>query len=192
MSEITYQDAMNLILELKQNETPEVLSLNLALMQKSSMSDYSYDQALLILDKNDATRDSKTHGSELLKHSQETSGFQELVKDAEKELGTAVSNIGKDVITEIKDIGMPSVRKNKLILVYLSTEDQISELEKISLGLDQNVFSKEQLETIKEEITGLKNYVNSMNKKGFENSGDSEIRNSRLDEVIKKLDNTIK
>ncbi len=192
MVEITYQDAVNKILGLKQNESSEVLNLSVALMQKSSINEFDYNQALIILDKNTMTNDSKKQGNDSVKRTQEPSAFESLVKDAEKELGTAVSNIGKEVITDIKDISIPSVRKNKLILVYLSTEDQISELEKISLGIDQNVFSKDQLEIINEEVTGLRGYVSSMTRKGFENSGDSQIRNQRLDEVIKKLDNTIK
>ena len=192
MAEITYEDAVNKILELKQNESSEILNLNAALIKKSSINEYDYNQALMAIDKNSVTNDSKAHNKDGMKHSQESFAFQELMKDAEKELGMAVSSIGKEVMTDIKDISMPSVRKNKLVLVYLSTEDQISELEKISLGLDQNVFNKEQLNTINDEIKGLKEYVDSMVKKGFESGGDSEIRNQRLDEVIKKLHNTIK
>ncbi|MEM0201020.1 MAG: hypothetical protein QXD23_01295 [Candidatus Micrarchaeaceae archaeon] len=192
MNEITYQDAINKILELKQNENSSVLNLTAALTKESSISNYDYDKALNLLNNTRTQQDQKIRGNETLKHSQEPSAIENLIKDAEKELGTTVLNISKDVITDIKDMSIPSVRKNKLVLVYLSTEDQINELEKINLGLDQNVFDKEQLDVIKEEINGLDGYVKSMNKKGLEVSGDSQIRNERLEEVIKKLDNTIK
>jgi len=43
----------------------------------------------------------------------------------------------------------------KLIMPKLSLQDQLSDLEKIREGLEENVFDKEQLKIIKEEINGM-------------------------------------
>jgi hypothetical protein len=75
------------------------------------------------------------------------------------------------------------------VLPTLSLQDQISELEKISEGLDEQVFSDEQLKIIKDEVYGLRDRI-----KGEKISATDEfqkslinLRNQKINEVIKKL-----
>ncbi len=194
MEEVDYNKAIEKINSLNSNGTYEIINVNKAFVDKSeaNFSDYEYELAIQLIDKILLIPESKNSDYQITKKYQEPSMIKTFMKDAEKELEGAMTDIGKNVINDIQEISVPSLRKNKLILINLSTEDQIDELEKISVGLDEKVFDKEHLEVIKEECDGLSEFVSSRAKKHILEAGDATIRNQRLEEVLKKIDIAIK
>ena len=194
MEEIEYNKAINQINSLNSNGTYEIIDVNKAFVEKSEavFSNYEYEKAIQQIDKILSVPESKNLDNQTARRYQEPSMIKTFVKDAEKELQGAMTGIGKNVINDIQEISIPSIRKNKLILINLSTEDQIDELEKISIGLDEMVFDKEHLEIIKEECNGLSEFVSARTKKHISEAGDATIRNQRLEEVLKKIDIAIK
>ncbi len=81
--------------------------------------------------------------------------------------------------------------EDDLILPKLSASDQISELERIMEGLQQNAFDKEHMAIVKKEAYGLSKAIARERKRGIyggESSGMEQslilIRDQRLSEVI--------
>ena len=142
MEEVDYNKAIEKINSLNSNGTYEIINVNKAFVDKSeaNFSDYEYELAIQLIDKILLIPESKNSDYQITKKYQEPSMIKTFMKDAEKELEGAMTDIGKNVINDIQEISVPSLRKNKLILINLSTEDQIDELEKISVGLDEKVF----------------------------------------------------
>ncbi len=106
-----------------------------------------------------------------------------VVKDIEAaagELGAAMSSAGRS-IEEMRE----KKATEKLVLPNLSIQDQIGELEKISLGLDGNIFTKDQLDIIIQEVKGL-SHKKVMPKGDFDKEL-VELRDKRLKEVMDKL-----
>ena len=81
----------------------------------------------------------------------------------------------------------PEAHKEVLVLPGLSVQDQIRELEKIEIGLDQGVFESIQLEIIRKEIAGLKAAAEATIPADDFQRNLVQIRDSRLNEVSKKL-----
>ena len=81
----------------------------------------------------------------------------------------------------------PAPKKEALVLPELSLQDQVRELEKIELGLDQGVFESIQLEIIKREVAGLKEAAGNIVPADDFQKNLVQIRNSRLSEVSKRL-----
>lgn len=111
------------------------------------------------------------------------SGAQKARKEIEQaanELGAMISSAEKKFSSSVKKSD-----NQKLIMVHLSLQDQISELEKISMGLDSNSFNPGQIAIIKAEVGGV------MANRGrpaddFQKSL-MAVRDARLAEVSKKL-----
>lgn len=194
MEEVEYNKVIEQINSLNNKGTYEIIDVNKAFVEKSeaNFSNYEYEKAIQQIDKILSVPESKNLDIQTAKKYQEPSMIKTFVKDAEKELEGAMTDIGKNIINDIQDISVPSIKKNKLVLINLSTEDQIDELEKISIGIDEKVFDKKHLEIIKEECDGLSEFVSAAAKKHISEAGDATIRNQRLDEVLKKIDIAIK
>ena len=82
---------------------------------------------------------------------------------------------------------VPKIKESDddLVMPSLSLQDQISELEKISMGLDRSAFNDEQMAIITKEIVGVrKTSVTPVD--DFQRNL-LEIRNIRLKEVYAKL-----
>lgn len=101
-------------------------------------------------------------------------------QDAGKELEKAVAGV-ENTISNVSEKNSGE----KLILVNLSISDQINELEKISLGLDGNVFTPEQRKIIITEVSGL--YRRKPKPVGDFQKEAAAIRDKRLKEVMDKL-----
>ncbi|MGC8479739.1 MAG: hypothetical protein ACP5M9_03685 [Candidatus Micrarchaeia archaeon] len=189
MEELKYEDVINILSNMNKTDEKNVsIDFGRALTQQSNIFDYDYEKVLDLFGSKGVTQNTKMQNTAGIYQSG-SSFLEDILKDAEKELQGTISEIGKNVITDIKDMNIGASKKNTLILVNLSTDDQINELEKISIGLDQKVFTEEQIKIIKEETNGLYNYIKTITKKGISIGGDGEIRNQRLEEVIKKLAN---
>jgi hypothetical protein len=89
--------------------------------------------------------------------------------------------------------------KDEGVLSRLSLQDQISELEKIIQGLNENVFSAEQLTILKQEASGLEAEIGKLKKSGvYEKRYNSDeqfavlvmLRDKRLQEAIEMLGET--
>ncbi|MDE1768484.1 MAG: hypothetical protein KGH64_01645 [Candidatus Micrarchaeota archaeon] len=107
----------------------------------------------------------------------------ETVKAAAAELGKAVARVQKTMPVAKEKSAPPE--DEGLVMVNLSLNDQISELEKIDRGLDIGAFDNEQTGIIKKEVNGLvkKKYVPTDKYQ----EGLLELRDRRLKEVIRKL-----
>lgn len=105
-----------------------------------------------------------------------------------KELGSLVSKTGGEFSKYVKSKsarpGQPA-QKQPLVLVNLSIQDQIGELEKISALIDKGSMSQDQLAIVKLEVGGLmKNRGKPVDE--FQKQA-ADIRDSRLSEVARKL-----
>lgn len=74
--------------------------------------------------------------------------------DAAKEIKSIVGGAGREYERNVSKEA-PKVKKGDLVLPTLSLQDQISELEKISMGVDEKVFNQEQMQIIVFELEGL-------------------------------------
>ncbi len=105
-----------------------------------------------------------------------------------KELEAAISNATKELKERVgermKQVQQPAESAG-LVMVTLSLQDQIGELEKISAGIDSGAFTTEQMEIIKIEIRGLMKARGSAPDAFQANL--LKIRDDRLREVSKKL-----
>ncbi|MFP3278036.1 MAG: hypothetical protein RXO43_02370 [Candidatus Micrarchaeota archaeon] len=110
------------------------------------------------------------------------------VEKAASEIKNVIGSIGKEFEKNIKR-ETERIKGEKLVLPTLSLQDQISELEKISEGLDEQVFSDEQLKIIKDEVYGLRDKVKSEKISIADEFQKSliDLRNQKINEVIKKL-----
>ncbi len=74
-----------------------------------------------------------------------------------------------------------------LVLLNLSVPEQIDELEKIGLGLENNIFNKEQMRIIVEEVVSLKRKL-MRNRVAVGSQTELEaLRDQRLNAVLEKL-----
>ncbi len=101
---------------------------------------------------------------------------------AAKELAGMMGKAGEEISSALK----PAPKSEKLVLVHLSMQDQVGELEKISMGLDGAAFDTEQMAIIRIEVREL------MKNKGKPSGNDFQkelynMRNERLGEVAAKL-----
>ena len=104
---------------------------------------------------------------------------------AAQNIRSAVMGIEKLAGRDIERIS--SRFRKRGVLANLSLNDQISELEKISEGIDSGVFTKEQLDTIRDEV----NKLYAASKGGAENDAAKgpliSLRDRRLNDVRGKL-----
>ncbi|MCL5428146.1 MAG: hypothetical protein M1321_03110 [Candidatus Marsarchaeota archaeon] len=124
----------------------------------------------------------KTHGA---------GGFSKGLAGAEHELDSVIKGAEDAVGNMIEGIEQAAAgRAGRPVLVNLSLQDQISELEKISLGFDENVFDRDKLRIVETEVRSLARVVRSRKQQ----SGPRElidIRARRLAEVEDKLKHAI-
>ncbi|MGC8699430.1 MAG: hypothetical protein ACP5RK_00275 [Candidatus Micrarchaeia archaeon] len=155
-----------------------------SVISKGIVNVYSYDDALEKL--------SAFEGKEEIKKIEKPQApapvEEEKVEKAAEEIKEVIGSIGKEFEKNIKrETGR--IKGEKLVLPTLSLQDQISELEKISEGIDENVFTEEQMKIVKEEVTGLKDKV-KMEKTAptdeFQKSLIS-LRNQKIEEVLGKI-----
>lgn len=108
--------------------------------------------------------------------------------EAAKEIKSMVGGAGREYEEKVrKEAG--KVKKGTLVLPTLSVQDQISELEKISMGMDEKVFNTDMKKIIVDEVGGLSGVVkgeNLQNMDVFQRNLVS-VRDQRLDEVMGKL-----
>ena len=109
---------------------------------------------------------------------------KEEISSAISELKKLTPEVGKKM-SEVKEKRYKEPRASH-VMETLSIQDQISELEKISAGIDQRVFNEEQYLIIRDEVANLIR-VALKQKPKKETEGIMELRNSRLLEVRKKL-----
>ncbi len=114
---------------------------------------------------------------------------QEQVRTTEKPVAH-VEAASKELESQLKsaesfDNYVESSNDDRLVLPGLPIRDQINELEKISLGIDRKAFDSEQMDIIREEVSGLvrrkKAPADDAQKKL------AQIRDDRLKEVASKL-----
>jgi hypothetical protein len=107
---------------------------------------------------------------------------------ASKEIAKIISSAGREFENKVAAEAV-KIKKEKIILPTLSIQDQISDLEKMSEGIDENVFNEEQLDIIRLEAGGMDDrikYEKQIPADEFQKSL-VDLRNRRLQEVLSKL-----
>ncbi len=100
------------------------------------------------------------------------------------EIERQVGKVGGAVENKMKDIG-----KGDLVMDKMSLQDQISDLEKINLGVDQGAFDDAQLAVIKKEVKNLQNIAQSQDISKLDDAQKAivKLRNQRLGDALNKL-----
>jgi hypothetical protein len=108
-------------------------------------------------------------------------------KKAAKDMHGIVNSLDKGT-SPAPALAVVSESSKTLILPELSIQDQINELEKLSIGVDANIFDRSQLAIISTEINGLKDSITGEKKPVEEFQKNLiDLRDKRLSEVISKL-----
>ncbi|MGC8652114.1 MAG: hypothetical protein ACP5UH_02595 [Candidatus Micrarchaeia archaeon] len=113
---------------------------------------------------------------------------EEEAKKAKLELGAVIKKLGS--AAKIPAFRTRQVNISELVLPNLALTDQIAELERIIEGLKENVFDKEHMAIVQEELYGLNQVVNSSKRQGkqvpkSELEGSLfELRDQRLAEAL--------
>ncbi|MFP3215241.1 MAG: hypothetical protein RXR32_01670 [Candidatus Micrarchaeota archaeon] len=169
---------------LGKNNSVVGLDLDKVIANRIEIKQYNYEDAIQSLVGVEAKEEKIKEPEKVVTASKE--GIE--VEKAANEIKNVIGSIGKEFEKNIKR-ETERIKGEKLVLPTLSLQDQISELEKISEGLDEQVFSDEQLKIIKDEVYGLKDKI-----KGEKISAADEfqkslinLRNQKINEVIKKL-----
>ncbi len=108
--------------------------------------------------------------------------------EAAREIKSLVGSAGREYEQKVSREA-EKVRKGELVLPSLSIQDQISELEKISMGIDEKVFNSDMRKIIIDEVSGLNGKVKGEkleNRDVFQRNIIA-VRNQRLDEAMTKL-----
>jgi len=160
------------------------LDLDKVIANRIEIKQYNYEEAIQSLVGVEAKEEKIKEPEKVVTAPKE--GIE--VEKAANEIKNVIGSIGKEFEKNIKR-ETERIKGEKLVLPTLSLQDQISELEKISEGLDEQVFSDEQLKIIKDEVYGLRDKI-----KGEKISAADEfqkslinLRNQKINEVIKKL-----
>jgi hypothetical protein len=99
--------------------------------------------------------------------------------------GKVAGELETALASKPKPAPQPQVEEGDLVLPKLSLQDQISELEKIGVGIDSGAFDDEQMAIIRREVGALKKTPIAPTDKIQKNL--VGMRNARLKEVSKKL-----
>lgn len=108
--------------------------------------------------------------------------------EAAKEIKTLVGGAGKEYERKVSQEAV-RVKKGGLVLPTLSVQDQISELEKISTGIDESIFNADMRKIVVDEVEGLSGVARGEKLENMERFQRdlSVVRNQRLEEVRAKL-----
>lgn len=162
------------------------IDLNEAVSNTIQIGSYSYEQALRDLGGIEAKEEVKPRVEQAMPAAR---GIEsEEVTKAAKEIKNVIGSLGKEFEKGIKK-ETQKIKGEKLILPTLSLQDQISELEKISEGIDEDVFTEEQMKIIKEEVNGLRDKIMLEKSTPIDEFQRSLIalRNQKVEEVFKKI-----
>lgn len=113
-------------------------------------------------------------------------------------LRAAGADIARIVVELEKDAGrlestvedkVSRMGKGNMVMDKMSLQDQISDLEKIYLGVEQGAFSEIQLAVIKSEVKNLHMIAKRQNIDNLDDAQKSIVilRNQRLEDVLNKL-----
>lgn len=166
-----------------------LVDVNEALSNRMDFKVAEYNEALAILGEGEALRPAA--GPKAMRPTIVRPKVPETPKEtveAAKEIKELVGGAGRAFEKKVAKETV-KVKKGELVLPGLSLQDQISELEKISLGLDERVFSDDQLNIIIYEADGLKEKLKGENTELLDTFQKNliAVRNQRLDEVRAKL-----
>ncbi len=192
MSEIDaeYGKAVGMLASLSGGERMLDINADGVLSERMLRDDMSYAGALKMLAGVPQARDAAQHISvyHALERMPITHEFSKEVVGAEHELDAVLAGVESAIGGIADQVEEAIVRKAPgSVLVTLSLQDQISELEKISIGLDEGAFDRNRMQIIEKEIRSLKALA-SAGRKQKEGQGDLvELRDRRLAEVMLKL-----
>lgn len=120
-------------------------------------------------------------------------GISKRLSPIETDMARIEEEIKKIAAAEIKNISEIKVRpkpgaNSKSILVTLSLQDQVSELEKIIAGLNSGSFNEAQIRIVTQELNALYKAVQSQPAHGGIGQELAGLRNSRLDAAMRALE----
>ena len=115
------------------------------------------------------------------------SEFGSEIKGLEKEMNQIKAELPR-ISKAIKRMTARKVDTKGLVLPNLPLADQVSELERIIEGLNENIFNTEQMSIISDELTGLQQVSQSTNAKGEDISKSLlQLRDNRLDAAVRLI-----
>lgn len=190
---ITYEQAVQSI-EGFTAESTAVLVIDPSNMfaKSANVGAFDYDKADAIISVTEGTRRERVEAVQqpVLRMPSAVQKVQE-EPSAGKEIASLISNAGRAFENKIA-AERTKVRKEKLILPTLSIQDQISDLEKMSEGIDESVFNEEQMEIVRLEAEGMSDRIRYEKQAPADEFQRSlvALRNQRLNEVLAKLKET--
>ncbi len=195
---IGYKEAMGIISEVEvssQEILPQEIDVDKILKGAEFVTGYNYNEASKIIGKIEGPQ----FGISMPSYGPQRPPSPEKKKHVQlpsKKAAPKIAGTGKElrgVFGRMSDDLQKSMAKKEerkygnLVLPNLAIQDQIAELEKISLGLDENVFNPGQLSIIKEELRGLQKKT----KREVPQEGTEEnlfgLRNQLLGDVLTKM-----
>jgi hypothetical protein len=189
VEEIDYNKAVETLESMQKNTQGINVNLKDAIASRLDIEEYTYKKAIEKLDKAEFKVEAQ-HPQVQQANVQLTNepGTNKEVLEATKEIKNIVGSAGKEFERTVKK-EIKNIRGGKLILPSLSLQDQISDLEKMSEGIDEHVFTEEQLNMIRYEVNGLADKIKFEKPIG---KGDFQmsliaLRNKKLTEVLKKV-----
>lgn len=185
-----YKKAVEVLNSLSDNSTEDTeLDVDKIMSEQQIELEYDYDKAVgYFVDMSSPARGPAQQSQlQALSRMQSAKEFSEDIGKAEHELSTMLEKLSKStgrISSAVEDIVLKNAPGS--VLVSLSVQDQIAELERISLGLEEGVFDKQRTGIIINEVRHLSRSVKKT-KPGDANDDLVGLRNRRLDEVMRKL-----
>lgn len=189
VEEIDYNKAVETLESMQKNTHGINVNLKDAIANRLDIEEYTYEKAIEKLGKAEFKVEAQ-HPQVQQANVQLSNepGTSKEVLEATKEIKNIVGSAGKEFERTVKK-EIKNIRGGKLILPSLSLQDQISDLEKMSEGIDEHVFTEEQLNMIRYEVNGLADKIKFEKPIGKDDFQMSLIalRDKKLAEVLKKV-----
>ncbi|MEM0094310.1 MAG: hypothetical protein QXV17_00800 [Candidatus Micrarchaeaceae archaeon] len=187
-----YEDIIRLVGEIESASTQAesvIIDPGSALRNSIQEKAYSYEDAYRIISSMEGVKVQPQAAVQQQPQQIRHARPGEAAKAAEeirKLVGKASAEFEESMLHEIR-----KVKVGKLILPTLSLQDQLSELEKINEGLDENVFNDEQLKVIRQEVFGLAETLRYEKPKSLDafQASLAAMRAKRLEEAEARLSN---
>ncbi|MEM3208346.1 MAG: hypothetical protein QXE33_00240 [Candidatus Micrarchaeaceae archaeon] len=188
-----YEDAIRLVGEIESASTQAesvIIDPGSALRNSIQEKAYSYEDAYRIISSMEGVKAQPQatvqQQPQQIQHARPAEAAVKAAEEIRKLVGKASAEFEESMLHEMR-----KVKVGKLILPTLSLQDQLSELEKINEGLDENVFNDEQLKVIRQEVFGLAETLRYEKPKSLDafQASLAAMRAKRLEEAEARLSN---
>ncbi|MGC8710363.1 MAG: hypothetical protein ACP5RF_02015 [Candidatus Micrarchaeia archaeon] len=189
VEELDYAKAAEIIEGIQKSTHGIEINLKDAISNRLDIEEYGYEKAADMLGKAELKVEAQRPlVQQAVPQFNKEPGVEKEVLEATKEIKDIVGSAGREFEKTVKK-EVKNIKGGKLILPSLSLQDQISDLEKMSEGIDEHVFTDDQINMIRYEVNGLSDKIK------FEKVPSNDefqmsliaLRNQKLAEVLKKV-----